>query len=401
MNAFDHFNLIPKHVPAVCAAALLSASSFASAATPNDGAMTNYVSGRMPISRPSKEISELRPAGLAPTESSMTPAREPANTWSKLANLPGAVVHDVAFVSPTVGYAAAEEGQVWKTSDGGNTWTLVLNRGYPYYYYGVAVTGNKVVASGFNDSNSNGILTQSNDGGKIWAADTVLSTSAWADRVRFTRGFGHGLAMTGELDSGTEPNLAWSTTKPNDWQSNVPDPNGGWFGDEFTLLANKSAYASGITFCKSADTGATWSCAPPADSVFDGPTEFVNNKHGWTGGGEISPDVAGWLHRTIDGGTKWSGRVLQTPYPIREVKFLSDKIGWATGGNVYSSVGGMYYTADGGKTWALDANTGDEMGSCTTEPVNGGAQTQVWCLGFNFNGSEFSTDVYSTVVTTP
>lgn len=387
--------------PIYAVAILLGTSTFAGAAAPANTALTNYVSSRMPISRPTSEMSALRPAGLAPTKSAMTPTGRPANTWTKLANLSGAVVHDVAFISPTVGYAAAEEGQVWKTSDGGNTWAEILNRGYPYYYYGVAVTGNKVVVSGFNDSNSNGILTQSNDGGKTWKADTVLSTSAWADRVRFTHGLGHGLVMTGELDSGTEPNLAWSTIKPNSWQQNVPDPSGGWFGDEFTLLKNQTAYASGITFCKSADTGATWTCAPPADSVFDGPTEFVNDKHGWTGGGEISPDVAGWLHRTNDGGATWSGRVLNTPYPIREVEFLNNQVGWATGGNVYSDVGGIYYTANGGRTWALDANTGDEMGSCAAQPVKGGAQTQVWCLGFNFNGSVFSTDVYSAVVTTP
>ena len=382
--------------PVALATLLLGTASFA--ATPNSGDI-RYVSGRTQIIGHAGEMSALRPAGLSPT--ALTPNGHPANTWTKLATLAGAVVHDVTFVSPTVGYAAAEAGQVWKTTDGGNNWALILNRSFPYYYYGIYAVGEKVVASGFDDGNSNGILSQSDDGGKIWKPDTVLSTTAWAGRVRYTRGLGHGLAMNGLGDPGTEPNDAWWTIKPDQWQTDVPDPTGGWFGYQFTLLKDQTAYASGITFCKSADTGATWSCAPPADSVYDGPTQFLTDKIGWTGGGEISPDVAGWLHRTTDGGSTWSERVLNSPWPIRQIEFLTKKVGWAAGGNVYSAVGGIYYSADGGKKWVLDVSTGAEMDACSSQPVNNGAETQVWCIGYVENGGNFSSLVYSTTVATP
>jgi photosystem II stability/assembly factor-like uncharacterized protein len=379
----------------ILAAALLIGATVSAAAT----ASVRYVSGRAHIIGRSVELSATRPAGLSPRAT--TRAARSVNTWNKLATLPGAVVHDVAFVSPTTGYAAAELGQVWKTADSGAHWTKVLNRGFPYYYYGVQVTGQTVVVSGFNDTTGEGILTQSNDGGTTWQPDTILSETAWAGRVRFTKGTGHGLAMNGGGSSGTSPNIAWWTKKPDNWQSDVPDPNGGWFGNQFTLLKDKTAYASGITFCKSGNIGATWTCAPPADEVFDGPTLFVNDKVGWTGGGEISPDVAGWLHRTHDGGATWSDRVLTTPWPIRQIEFLNKRVGWAAGGNVYSNAGGMYFTTDGGKTWALDADTGDEMGACAHLPIGDGSQTQVWCIGFLFNGSNFASDVYSTTVATP
>ena len=401
MHRIPHFDRLthrsPGRVVLFCAALLASTTALAGAAA--DASDTRYVSARLPILGRSVELGANRPAGLSPAASTMAPAGRPANTWTKLANLPNAVVHDVAFADATTGYAAAEEGQIWQTTNGGQAWTEILNRGYPYYYYGIYVTGKKVVASGFDDSNSEAILSQSNDGGKTWGADTVLGTNAWAGRVRFTHGLGHGLAMSGE--GLADPNAAWSTIKPNQWTQNTPDPGGGWFGYQFTLLKDQTAYASGINYCKSADTGATWTCGPPADSVFDGPTEFVSDKIGWTGGGEISPDVAGWLHRTTDGGTKWSGRVLNAPWPIREITFLSKTIGWAAGGNIYSGVGGIYYSADGGKTWALDTNTGDEVGSCADEVIGDGSQTQIWCIGDAYNGSSFSSNVYSTVVATP
>ncbi|HEY2446705.1 MAG TPA: hypothetical protein VGI20_13300 [Rhizomicrobium sp.] len=371
---------------------------FSGASTPCSAASSPYVDARVPIVGKSVEIGAMRPAGLSPRARDMTPAGHPSNSWTKLANLPGATVHDVAFATPMIGYAAAELGQVWKTTDGGTTWTLILNRNFPYYYYGIYATGQKVVASGFDDSNSNAILTESDDGGTTWSADTVLSTNDWAGRVRFTRGVRHGLAMSGE--GLASPNAAWWTDMPNHWAQDTPDPNGGWFGFQFTLLKDKSAYASGITFCKSTDTGATWSCAPPADKVFDGPTEFVNDLVGWTGGGEIAPNVAGWLHRTTDGGATWSGRVLNAPWPIREIEFLNRKIGWAAGGNIYSGAGGIYFSSDGGRKWNLDLQTVDEVGSCAKQSLGNG-QTQVWCIGDAYNGSSFSSNVYSTVVSTP
>ncbi|HEY1614138.1 MAG TPA: hypothetical protein VGF97_10650 [Rhizomicrobium sp.] len=359
---------------------------------------THYVSARLPFIGQSREVGADRPAGLSSGLRAMTPAGHPANTWTKLATLPGAVVHDVAFADSLVGYAAAELGEVWKTTNGGKSWTLILNRGFPYYYYGISVSGKMVTASGFNDNNSEAILTQSQDSGATWGTDTILSTNAWGGRVRFAHGQKSGLAMSGE--GLASPNAAWWRVKPANWAQVTPDPNGGWFGYQFTLLKDQTAYASGVTFCKSANTGATWTCAPPADSVFDGPTEFVSDKAGWTGGGEISPNVEGWLHRTTDGGASWSGRVLNTPWPIRQITFLNKKVGWAAGGNIYSNVGGIYYSADGGKTWALDFSSGDEIGSCASQPVAGG-QVQLWCIGDAYNGSSFNSNVYSAVVSAP
>ncbi len=316
--------------------------------------------------------------------------------------MPGAVVHDVDFPTARVGYAAAELGQVWKTEDGGKTWTRILNRGFPYYYYGVeAISRDHLVVSGFNNTTSEGIISWSHDGGATWSADQVISGTAWVGRIRIPVGTSHGLAMNGGGASGTDPNAAWYSHQADDWHQVVPDPAGGWFGNQFTLLADHHAYASGITYCDSANTGRTWACRPSIDEVFDGPTAFVDESHGWVGGGEISPDVAGWLHRTSDGGATWSGRVLETPWPIRQIQFLSPKVGWAAGGNIYSGVGGIYYTSDGGKTWSLDSDTGDEVGACASHTKTLSSRTRVWCVGDSFDGSQFVSTVYRITVGTP
>ena len=142
-----------------------------------------------------------------------------------------------------------------------------------------------------------------------------------------------------------------------DWTADVPDPNGGWFGNQFSLLFNEHVRASGITFCTSHDLGAAWQCGPPVDSIFDGPVFFATDLAGWVGGGEISPNVEGWVHRTTDGGKTWSARTLDVGIPIREIRFLNTQQGWAAGGNIYSNQGGIYFSKDGGQTWALDVDT--------------------------------------------
>lgn len=351
-----------------------------------------HVSARVPVQGLSRELSAQRPTSI---NHSLTSKLSPnAHHWKQQASLSGAVIHDISFPTAKIGYAAAELGQVWKTTDGGAHWTEIMNLGSPYYWYGVnAMSAKDVVISGFYDtSNFEGLIRWSHDGGKTWTADIVLTNTGWVQRVRFANK-NDGLIM--DLIDGSSNSAQYTTDggqTASDWTSVVDNPDGGWFGLEFSLLPNLHARASGINYCQSSDAGANWSCGASIDSVFDGETFFVNNRDGWVAGGEISPNVEGWVHRTTDGGKTWSGRTLDDSWPIREILFLTPKTGWAAGGNVYSQVGGMYFSSDGGKTWSLDTSTGAEMDACDSKPV--GKKAQVWCAGYKYNGA-FTGVVYT------
>jgi photosystem II stability/assembly factor-like uncharacterized protein len=311
------------------------------------------------------------------------PTQAQTNPWRLQATLDG-VVTDLAFPSTTVGYAAAELGRVWKTTDGGETWTVIMDLGFPYYWYGVdALSEDDVVVSGFDNSNFRGLLRWSHDGGQTWSNDVVLTTDGWSTRVRFADDQ-NGLVL--DLISLSQPNAAHYTTNGGqtaaDWTQVTVDPTGGWFGNQFSLLPSLRARASGITYCDSANGGASWTCRPSVDEIFDGPTFFLDDTSGWVGGGEISPEVRGWVHRTTDGGVTWSERVLDAPWPIRALLFLTPEIGWAVGGNNGSGVGGIYFSEDGGRTWVLDLDTGHETSACAN------VGTRVWCAGFaNVSGN--------------
>jgi len=384
-SLLHHFLILS--IAAVCIAPI---AAFAQ----SDNTTVRHIAGRVPVQGLSREMSADRSADLNPRPA-VSHVSPKANPWKLQATLPGAVIHDISFPTALVGYAAAELGQVWKTTNGGSKWTEIVNLGFPYYWYGVkALTAKDVAVSGFNDSTGEGILRWSHNGGKTWTHDIVLTTTGWSFRVRFANPK-DGLVLDGlNLKAA---NAAHYTTDGGahaaDWTEVVPDPNGGWFGNQFSLLSNLHARTSGITYCDSTNGGAAWTCGPSIDSVFDGPVFFANDKSGWVGGGEISPNVEGWVHRTIDGGKTWSARTLDDPWPIREIRFVTPKIGWAAGGNVYSQVGGMYFSRNGGKTWSLDVNTGAEMASCDSKRV--GTKFQVWCAGFNDVNNSFNGVVYT------
>lgn len=366
---------------------LAIASAGASAAA----TQVRYVSQRMPAQGAWRELAADRPAAQG-IHRAPAPAPAGESPWQLQATLPGTVIHDLAFPSAGVGYAAAELGQVWKTVDGGASWTGIMNLGYPYYWYGVyAFSEEDVVISGFDNQAFTGVLRWSHDGGATWSDDVVLTTTGWSLRVRYADA-DDGLVM--DLISTESPNAAHYTSNgggiADDWTSVVPDPAGGWFGNQFSLLPGGHARASGISYCDSPDTGATWTCSAPVDAVFDGPVFFLDEMNGWTGGGSISPDVAGWVHHTTDGGATWSDRTLDTTLPIREILFVTAQDGWAAGGNIYSGAGGIYFSDDGGETWTLDLDTaGHEMDACAH------AGQRVWCAGYDaaFEGVVYARDV--------
>jgi photosystem II stability/assembly factor-like uncharacterized protein len=356
--------------------------------------LVRYISSHVPVQGegPIHTLAADRPTmatARTPVGKPVEPAQAQTNPWRLQATL-GGVVTDLAFPSATVGYAAAELGRVWKTTDGGETWTVIMDLGFPYYWYGVdALSEDVVVISGFDNSNWRGLLRWSHDGGQTWGTDVVLTTDGWSTRVRFPDSQ-NGLVL--DLISLSQPNAAHYTTNggqtATDWTQVIVDPAGGWFGNQFSFLPSLRARASGITYCDSVNGGVSWSCRPSIDEIFDGPTFFLDDQAGWVGGGEISPEVRGWVHRTTDGGVTWSERVLDAPWPMRSLLFLTPEIGWAAGGNGSGNVGGIYFSEDGGQTWVLDLDTGHETSACTN------VSTRIWCVGFANVGGNWQSVVH-------
>ena len=315
-------------------------------------------------------------------------------TWNLQATFPNVVFIDLSFADDSVGYACAELGIVYKTTNSGATWTRIMDLGFPYYWYGVsALSRERAIVSGFDNTAGTGIYRRTNDGGSGWDSIATLDTANWLSRAHFADSL-HGIISAG-WNGGV-----WCTEKggrnPSDWNYVQVDPSRGWFEGNFCYRADGHCWLTGISFCGSPDNGATWSVQHSADPTFDGGVWFSDTLHGWTGGGQISSPVSGWVHRTTDGGSSWSDRLIETPEPIRAVLFLNETLGFAVGGNHYSGVGAIYSTTDGGDSWRLDVNTGSEMKGIDFQVV--GDSIDLWCAGFDnsFTGCIYKTRIAAT-----
>ena len=322
-------------------------------------------------------------------------------SWELKFSVTGKVFKDVSFATPMVGYIVTELGAVYKTTDGGNNWTSVMNFGFPYYWYGVdALSADTVVISGFNNQGDihSGVVRWSFNGGTSWTNDIILripSGVGWLSHIHFfdsNKGI-----VSAEFSGG----MHYTTNGGKDttsWQYVQVNSDLGWFAGNIDTDSSGNIFTTGIHFAHSSDYGVNWTSGPPADNVFDGGVDFLEDLlTGMTGGGQISAPVSGWTHKTTNGGQSWSQRLYSFPYPIRAVKLLNDTLGLAFGGNLYQEAGGIYVTTDGGANWNLDTSTSAEMFSYNVVQTSPNSM-DIWCVGSTGGGTGFIGKLYKTSI---
>ncbi len=315
------------------------------------------VSSLLPHTGPGAHVPTV---GLGSSASMKTSGRDRID-WEPMTVPGGVYIRAISMASPQVGFAAGELGKVLRTTDGGDTWQYVLNQGFPYYYYGVrALNENSVIIGGFQNQTGEGIIRWSEDGGDTWGPVIALPCPApvkWLAHVHFiddNRGIVEAAWAGGVHQTTTGGRTA------ADWT--YVEPSGSWFYGTFTYLYDGRVWLAGIDVVHSPDHGVHWTTLPSTNAVFDGPIAVRASNIGFIGGGQISSPVSGWVYGTTDGGQSWTpAPILSTPYPIRGLMLLNDRRGWAVGGNVYTNVGGIWGTEDGGATWALERDIGNEM----------------------------------------
>jgi photosystem II stability/assembly factor-like uncharacterized protein len=220
-------------------------------------------------------------------------------------------------------YSILPVAVLYKTSDGGNSWTDVY--GFTLSFF--AILWEDVF---FTDQN-NGWLTGPNseirhttNGGMDWTIQTAPDTGLAFNSVYFS------------------------------------NPNEGWIvGGSYDTLTGQAI--DGV-IVHTTDGGDNWTT-----QVSDAPLQlwdvhFIDNLNGWACGYKdtLSPGV--FLH-TTDGGTNWTETMAPSvsmgSYGLYAIDFPEPTIGFAVGGGNRSGWSGSYFgaflkTTDGGIIWEVD-----------------------------------------------
>ena len=258
------------------------------------------------------------------------------------------------FTNDSVGYVVGYKlntsghnvGQVLKTSDGGNNWSVILegttqtpNPASYLQFSSVYFPTNNI---GYVGAKFNKIL-KTVDAGQTWQEqllpfsppifDTRLiyctdSLTCFAGKAYFFKTFDGGLNWV--VDSNASPTEDVSFPSPNRgygiW-SNTIDGGNSWSNYQFP----SSLYAS-------------YSCI-----------NFINDSLGWVGGmgQDGSPNFNfGTIAKTTDYGQNW----IQTNFQyemlaIRDLFFINDLVGWACGNGQSGNSRQIMKTIDGGLNW--------------------------------------------------
>lgn len=306
-----------------------------------------------------------------------TPLRTVAQTFERIAPLPtGAALWSVWFTSPDEGWIAGGGHALYRTADRGLTWTFVSMPGYPDQpFYAVTFVNSQVGFLAGNSAVGSRDIYKTSDGGQTWQQLTNFPPGSWY-HIQFvspTTGF---MGANGALVATTDGGNTWSLSSGypdcpviygmdflNERQGlvggyQISSGRGGIFktidGGQSWQLAhagrtNKAIYLTdsiavgddGTSIIRSADGGETWSVVATVITGFIDIAKLDSNT-------AVGVSTNGDIWRSSDGGFTWTQQWIgegDLPYTWR-IQFIDPLIG-----HVVGPAGAILATSDGGLTW--------------------------------------------------
>ena len=314
-----------------------------------------------------------------------------AQSWHLLANSPAQTFRhdDLYFINPDTGWVINVNGQLWKTKDGGNTWTQIIqqassfrcvgffdsihgcvgnlgpgnwaptNDTNPFYVTadgghtltlptiigpkprgicGMSIVNDTVIAAcgRFDGPSYFGIST---DRGNTWYTKDMRTIAGMLIDTKFiSKDTGFVVGGTDSLESQSRSLILYTTDGGNTWTTKIIGKAKGnhcWKishpSKNIYCVSVEELYQNDtLKYFKSVDGGNTWT-----ENV------IAATKYGWSQGIGFVTDSIGWIGgdtralATIDAGTTFT----QVPSPLlvnlNRVRFINDTLGYAVGQRVY------------------------------------------------------------------
>lgn len=288
--------------------------------------------------------------------------------WRPLAsainNIDNQRFDDIFFLNDNLGWAAnGAYAAVYKTTDGGATWTTQVTEqslGGNYYFRNIKFLDEN---NGFLGTLNN-LFLKTTDGGTNWVPVTNVPNNPPAicglDIVGPNTIYGCGAYFSPAfIIKSTDGGATWTSTDMSAYATALVEIQ---FLDENVGYASGSDATGGIIL-KTIDGGATWTNIYSSNIV----GEYVwklqilaSNPNVVFGAVEANAPNNGKMIRSLDAGATWISK--EVPFTsVQAVGFLTETRGWMGG---YTSTLGTNFpfmeTNDGGETWT-DAGVGGNL----------------------------------------
>lgn len=310
----------------------------------------------------------------APQPAAAAPAQQPE--WTKLNTEPyPGKQDDIVFVNDRVGWYGNGAGKLFRTTDGGDTWTKLWEqpgtfvRCLAFFDENTGVLGNigPGYFPGVTDANP---IYRTEDGGATWTpvtsieGDPVVGLCALEIvRVPFVNAgnLDHRPRIVGVGRVGGPAAYIWSDDLGKSWkQGTLPDIAAMAFDVHFiderrgfiASATSADVAAANALILATDDAGATWREVYRSSRPYEltWKFSFPSSTVGYCTIQSYNPDSAAsqrFVAKTTDAGSTWAEIPLIDDHRVRQfgVAFLDDNTGW---------IGAMpqgFATTDGGATW--------------------------------------------------
>lgn len=290
--------------------------------------------------------------------------------WEPLPNAPTirGKQDDVFFVDARTGWSVNGLGYVYKTEDGGETWTAVLHKPGTYFRAVAFLNARTGFAANIGTDYYPGVtdttaLYRTRDGGQTWAPVTEIEGPTPKGICNFEVVDAQTVVATGRVGGPSflvvsrDGGETWTSTDMTDRVAMLIDAE--FLSAERGVLVggtSPDASASHSVVLATDDGGRTWAevfrSAQPGELGWklDFPTPDVGYAS------VLAFDSTATFLKTTDAGRTWTEHPLvDGPYQAKGVGFVDAETGWMAGER--PGVPALY-TDDGGRSWRPDSSLG-------------------------------------------